>query len=294
MVSEMYYSERQGVRRPLHEQEIGETFWGGFVALIRRLAREGYFAEAFPLECDDNTTLVSSGDTQARNLMLRVEVPSVTLTPNDVPDTLQALDAVEFFARRASKPGERGYHPYYGHDHVSDFSAGQGFADYQREVNRLLARSGHPYELGANGSIQHVGAPVLRDVVLSTAWQTGDDELNRLLSAAVEKFRDADPAVRSEALEKLWDAWERLKTLLSDDKKQGITDLLDQAVPEPKLRVQIEAEARILTAIGNEFMIRHTETTATKIVEDEHVEYLFHRMFALIYMLLRAIGRASP
>ena len=40
-------------------------------------------------------------------------------------------------------------------------------------------------------------------------------------------------------------------------------------------------------------MIRHSETDKTRIDEPEHVEYLFHRLFALVFMILRATGRAS-
>ena len=39
------------------------------------------------------------------------------------------------------------------------------------------------------------------------------------------------PKVSKEALEKLWDAWERLKTLEAGDKKSSIKTLLDKAAP---------------------------------------------------------------
>jgi len=46
-----------------------------------------------------------------------------------------------------------------------------------------------------------------------------------------------------------------------------------------------------LTDIGNEFMIRHTETSTVPISQSHHVDYLFHRMFSMIRLLLRASGR---
>jgi hypothetical protein len=103
-------------------------------------------------------------------------------------------------------------------------------------------------------------------------------------------FFDPDQSIRAEGLEKLWDAWERLKTLLPGDKKTSITKLFDQAVPEPDLRERVEQEANALTKIGNDFMIRHTETTQTPIQKSAHIDYLFHRLFALMWMILKSRG----
>lgn len=98
-------------------------------------------------------------------------------------------------------------------------------------------------------------------------------------------------AIRREALEKLWDAWERLKSLSDpNDKKRSTKILLDRGSAEPNLRDRIESEAKQLTEIGNAFLIRHAEVTKTPITESIHVDYLFHRLFSLIRMLIQANG----
>ena len=126
---------------------------------------------------------------------------------------------------------------------------------------------------------------------MQAVFNTGDTTLDELLQAAREKFLNRDLAVRREALEKLWDAWERLKSLDDpNDKCRSIEMLLDRASAEPNLRSRVDAEARQLTEIGNNFMIRHTEVTKTPITESIHVDYLFHRLFSLIRMLLQARG----
>ena len=94
-------------------------------------------------------------------------------------------------------------------------------------------------------------------------------------------------------VEKLWDAWERLKTILPGNKKTSVRALLDSAVAEPTLRERIDQEARELTDIGNTFMIRHHETDNVPITDSHHVDYLFHRMFALILMILRVRGTSG-
>ena len=110
-----------------------------------------------------------------------------------------------------------------------------------------------------------------------------------MLAAARLKFLNPDPNVRREALEKLWDAWERIKTIESGaDKKAQVKALLDKAATEPNFRALVEAEATALTAIGNNFLIRHSETNRIAIGTDAHVDYLFHRLFSLIWMILNA------
>ena len=101
-------------------------------------------------------------------------------------------------------------------------------------------------------------------------------------------------AIRRESLEKLWDAWERLKTLEPGrDKRESAGRLLDKAAGEPTLRAKIEEEAIALTNIGNTFMIRHTETDKIPITDSAHIDYLFHRMFSMIRLLLKTSGRGT-
>ena len=140
--------------------------------------------------------------------------------------------------------------------------------------------------MNSEGYIERL-TPIVLDQILVGNFRTSDSELNKLLSVAVEKFRDPDLSIRTESLEKLWDAWERLKTFHDSNKKISIKLLLEKAIPEQNLREKINEEAKALTKIGNDFMIRHTETNKIKIDRSEDIEYLFHRLFALVYMLTR-------
>lgn len=116
---------------------------------------------------------------------------------------------------------------------------------------------------------------------------SGDAILDTMLEDAVRKFRDPAPNVRREAVERLWDAWERIKTLdATNDKRLSTRMLLDNAAPEPIFRTLLESEARALTDIGNNFQIRHFETNRARIQTVEHYDYLFHRLYALIHLLL--------
>ena len=57
---------------------------------------------------------------------------------------------------------------------------------------------------------------------------------------------------------------------------------------QQQFRETLEAEATELTRIGNTFRIRHSETSQTPLENDTHVDYLFHRLFGLIHLLLKS------
>ena len=103
-----------------------------------------------------------------------------------------------------------------------------------------------------------------RESLACAIFDTSDPVLDELLETARRNF--LDPAIhdRREALKKLWDAWERLKTLEGGDKKTAIGILLDRVSPDPAFRNVLEAEAKALTEIGNSFMIRHTEVVGRR------------------------------
>lgn len=115
---------------------------------------------------------------------------------------------------------------------------------------------------------------------------SGDAKLDVLLDEAINKFKDPAPSERREAVERLWDAWERLKSLEDTNKRLSLGRLLDGAADEPHFRQLLETEARQLTDVGNQFHIRHFEKGHTDITRAEHLDYLFHRLYALIHLVL--------
>jgi hypothetical protein len=137
-------------------------------------------------------------------------------------------------------------------------------------------------------------SPLLTKPLSGCTFKTEDAILNELLESARVKFLSDDQHLRNEALEKLWDAWERLKTLEpGKDKKDSIRILLDKSAPDLSFRKILEDEAMQLTAIGNSYMIRHTEIGKIPVTSPEQRNYLFYRMFSLIRFLLRSTARGG-
>lgn len=138
---------------------------------------------------------------------------------------------------------------------------------------------------------QHRAIPEVLADSLYGMPSSGDKTADELLLVATQKYRSSDPASRRVAVEKLWDAWERLKTLQDANPSEGNRILLDIAGDEPKFRTLLEDEAKQLHGIGNNFHIRHFKTECTEITRIEQYDYLFHRLFALVNLLLVSLKR---
>ena len=111
-----------------------------------------------------------------------------------------------------------------------------------------------------------------------------------MLEDARKKFLNPDPLVRRESIERLWDCWERIKTLdKPTDKRASIALLLEKITTQKNVREMLEEEARNLTDIGNSFHIRHTELQQTLVSDSDVIDYLFHRLFSLIMLVLKKL-----
>jgi hypothetical protein len=296
MAEGRYFSEREGHVVPRSREDLSEEFWRGVVALMRRLLNDGSLAERFPEPCFEAPFPVDA-DRDAIGFALQAEVPGFPwpLDPETKPDDLTVLDGLEFFARHVSTVTRRVHHSYGRHDHFTDFDRAQGIELLTRDVNRMLRRCGHPYELiQADGEIEvrRIGSVVL-EVELQGELRSGEEELDRLIAVAVSEFHDPDPDVRRQALEHLWDAWERLKTIRDADKRVGIARLLEASVGSEQLRERMNVEGQELTDIGNSFRIRHSEIDRHPISSALDIDYLFHRMYALLVRLIRGSDRGG-
>ncbi len=283
-----YFSDRERGAVPRVHEVIDSVAWGGIAATIQIRISDGSLGVGFPAPCPDDRGTTGTND-RAFALCLKAEIQGISwpFYTEEPPSTLAILDLVEFVFRNVGKPSIRDHHDFFGHDHLAyDRAAGQ--CEFQRDINRILARNGLAFELASDGQVVRLASPILRESLIAGAFATGDNELDAMLETARKKFLDPDPTVRREALEKLWDAWERLKTILPGvDKKASVTALLDQVSSEPSFRSTLETEAIQLTAIGNSFQIRHSETSQVPLTDSVHVDYVFHRMFAFICMLLK-------
>lgn len=293
-----YFSDQENGDRIRNVEEIPLNVWGGIVSAIEMLVSSGAFGSNYPDVCPDGGAIFGT-EVKSFELALKSEIPDIDwpliTEKNDsdswektpyVPHYLVILDLIQFCYENVAKPIQDSYHSYFSHNHLS-FDVEQGREEFRTKINRIFSRNGIAFELKGNGVIVRVLPPILGESLNSTFFNTGDSTLNELLSNARTKFINPDTNIRREALEKLWDAWERLKSLNDpNNKKNSITNTLNTCSTEQNFRNLLETEASTLTKIGNSFHIRHTEVKQTQIKDSEHIDYLFHRLMSMIWLII--------
>lgn len=293
-----YFSELEGDTVPRDNEDIPEDVWHGIRALIRARVEDGSFGATYPETCFDGPVAIGTDRLAFRDAM-RARIRGLQNWPWEVsngwagetpemPATLKILDIIQFCWESIGEAHTVGYHDFGRHNHLR-FKVDSGRERFRTEVNEIFRRNGIAFSLLDEGKIERLGPPVLMEALGSTEFHTKDAELDGLLQKARIKFRAPDPETRKEGLEVLWDAWERLKTVGGHDKKAQTKALLDDTSgsTSPKFREALEREARELTNLGNSLGIRHSETSQEPLRESAHVDYLFHRLFSLIQVILR-------
>lgn len=299
-----YFSDRENGPRARIEQVISSAVWAALVGTVQGLINGGAFAQRFPERCPDGQAICGC-DESALAAAAVAEIPGLawplqtTCEVEDgffsqrqpfAPATLLILDFIEFVHASIAKPIPGKYHDFLNHHHLTfDLQAGQ--EDFRAAVNRFFSRNGIAFEMLSTGRIVRVLPPVIGEELRRTTFHSGDRTLDNMLDECRTKFSDRDPLIRREALERLWDAWERLKSLADPgDKKRSIKFILDATASEPSLRAGLEEESVALTNIGNSHLIRHSEVNQIPVIDVDHVDYLFHRLFAIIQLILRRKG----
>lgn len=137
----------------------------------------------------------------------------------------------------------------------------------------------HPVEEGSNEKIENKASEQFN----RSSSQSVDEIVNNKIEESKLYIRDADPNKKQIALEKIWDGFERLKTVYGEDKKTSVKELItivsNGSAETEKL---LNQEFKELTAIGNSFQIRHFENGKALVHSDDQKEYFYFRMLSLL------------
>jgi hypothetical protein len=284
---------------PVRDREqITPAAWQGIVGAIESALRTGLFMADFPdRSCVDDGMNEAITGCNARQFYLRLagdhpHIP-LPLNPDIVPETVASLELVEFCFRHASLPTRAELHRHFAHSHYMNFSRERGQEQLVEEINSILIRNHLAFELQPNGEVRRLIPLVLRDVLPTAHFDSEDADLNRLLESARNRFSAPDFRTRYDSLNDLFHAFERIKTLEPprEDKRRSSPALIARVSPEPQVQEMLDAEMRKLEEFGNGFFIRHANADQVSLQTSEEIDYLFHRLFAVIWLLLRKTGR---
>ena len=290
-----YFSERESGQKPRVIQDVDERVWRGIFVLVDNRVQDESFGFKFPRKCPDGVGLCGC-DNENFKYTLEAHLSSISwpLSPDSMPDLSTILDLLEFCASVVGKPNSFYYHKFFSHHHLT-WDRDAGLSEYISDVNRIFSSNGLAFEMTAGGQIRRMLPSHFDTALRGAQFYTGDAETDQLLEMARAEIMLPKSANRQIALEKLWDAFERIKTLeTGKDKKTQTKVLLDKVAPvNSALRKMIESESMQLTEIGNTLNIRHSETTQEKMERQHDVDYVFLRMFSFLHYVLRATNRAN-
>lgn len=168
--------------------------------------------------------------------------------------------------------------PFYVFDAIELYEKYNNDSDYTAQMNTLLKLNSVAYKL-EQGQIMSTFEVSIDKKDVSAISEKG---LKELLNEADTYYRAGNKQI---AVEKLWDAFERLKTYYSPtfDKAHSANKIIDDmSCSEPNYKALYEAEFKALTVIGNGFRIRHHETTKIDIIDNRQYDYFYKRCLALI------------
>lgn len=182
----------------------------------------------------------------------------------------------------------KGTRPYCIFDAIEIFSNDSIEPEFSKRINEILLLNKLPYFL-KDRIVQANTAINIPDNLIGLAPEVGVKEL---LQNAQTCYINGD---KENAVEKLWDAYERLKTIYNNtdcDKRQSISKIIDiVSKGDVNYRNVINSELLALTDIGNKFRIRHHETDKIDINDERYYNYFYTRCVSSISLILDFINK---
>ena len=302
-----YYTERHGMRRPVDKTyDISIEKY----ALLLHCCEKYYnnLAWKYPEQCPDGHGCCGIDHEQFR-MDLRYEIPTLyrdnadciavptvhynIFSSNDEEDEYDQfalLDLIEFFAANVRDVVVGSFHSYFGHHHLTCQNSRNVCAQFRDEINDIFRKTGLLYELNTDLQVERIveNSP-LTPAVESAIAAVKEAGARELLQEAILLHRSPYPADIRDAVEKLWDAYERLKTYYTTMNKAKSAEKIvnDMAAGQAPYVTLFDTEFRALTKIGNDYRIRHHETDKVEITDVRYYDYFFNRCLSLIALAIQ-------
>ena len=291
------YTVRHGMRAA--QTKTYEISAKAYAALLRCCS--SYYenlAWRYPVECSDGNGCCGV-DLQELSDDLEFEVPNLFRADNggicapgddDSYDQYALIDFIEFIAQNIRDIIRRDYHSYFRHDDISFGKTNVIAQKFIEDINETFEKTHLAYRLTDNLQIERIeDASVLTDKIEQDIEQIKEPGLKELLMEAIQKHKSPYPQDQKDAVEKIWDAFERMKTYYGNLSKKDSADAIirDMANNREEYIDLFKTEFRSLTDIGNGFCIRHHETNKIDITDTRHYDYFFNRCLALIAIAIQ-------
>lgn len=176
-------------------------------------------------------------------------------------------------------------YPQYVFDIIELFNYVDHNSRFETEVNLILSHYG--YQL-TDGKIQKYD-----ELRIPIEQPQKDLTLRELIQNAESLLKNNSIQL---ALEKIWDAYERIKTFYGvgkdNEKKWTLSELEDKvSLGYSYIKEELDKEFKTLGVIGNNYQIRHFEKGKKEIPSDEMKIYFFNRCAALLDLCAKYINK---
>ena len=295
------FTDRHGMRVVVPPTE---TITVEMYSLILSCCEKYYenLSHIFPDKCPDGNICCGLNYSGFLNMIL-FEIPSLLRDSNNIIISPQChysgsedsfnqyalLDFIEYIAQNCKDFLVEGYHSYFNHHHVSFLETNDVFVKYREEINNIFYKTRLMFTLTEQKTVERtIEKSVLTPDIENIIQTVSEVGIKQLLNESIIMFKHRDPSKRQYAVEKIWDALERLKTYYKGlDKKASLEKVLSaMSSGENEFKTLFNNEFLALTAIGNEFRIRHHETNKIDILDTKHYDYFFNRCLALIALAI--------
>lgn len=300
-----YYSERHGMRNQREKTyNISIEAYNLILEIIDRYKIN--LGWKFPERCQDNDENICGIDEEKLNRDLRFEIPELFnedgfIRPrrkynvfdgeeSEEFNQFALLDYIEYIAMNVRDYIVDSRHPFFSHNHYRFVKGDRTYNDFLNEIDQAFEKIGLLYKINDDGQVERI---VANELMIKTVEQqiiaVKEQGLKDLLGEAISLYKDPNTARIKDATEKLWDAFERLKTYYTTLKKPVSADkvVTDAASGNTSMKSLLDEEFVALTKIGNNYRIRHHETDKIEITDINHYEYFFNRCLSAVSLAIK-------
>lgn len=300
------YTDRNGESSPRIFSRIQPSVWNGILMLLEKYKSNNSLSISFPQTCPDNDSIICGFNSHLFDTAIQAYIPKIKnkLNPvstsmfefdgilnyeSGVPSDEVIMDLLEYVYINIVDFKITGSHSFFGHDHICSREGNNERDKFVNDVNALFQRNSLAYEMKANGKIERILLES-ESIIINNNAITSDKILNNLINEAFDLIKSTRPSERRNALEKLWDAYERLKTYHSSEgiQKSVSADKVISTLSSSSsaFDTMLHKEFKALTDIGNNFRIRHSEQDKSEFTDDTQIDYLFFRLACVVNLFL--------
>lgn len=306
------YTQRTLGSKPRTNDEINFPLWKAIVAFLERMEQKNFFSEAYPEGCQDNSADIWATNTNKLSDELEVYTGltwplETTKEPYNyfedrkpyIPTKYEIFDTLEFLFHKVSTPHDGYYHSFFNHHHLNFTNDGVAKIGFSNEINNLFNATGMIYEFNpTNGHVETVVGEETKQLINNAlTGKMMDAEYKGMLEAACIQITNFRIDIAYQGLEKLWDAYERLKCYFDpkdkNEKSTSASRIVGLFGDNTLFQTEVNEEMRKLTTLGNALRIRHSETYQSTLTNHKQIHYLFRRCLALIVLIQDQISTSN-